>query len=855
MALRLTPEPAATAEPLAARLAPRADRLLRDHDLPGWSALHRSVDDEPDVHRRYEARRTLGERALAHPGGSPAQVAARMLVVAGRLLHLLHDEPREPVLLNQAGVALYELGRLDDAEALFRAAHALDPRLHQVVRNLGEVRRRREAGRTRQDGLPVEVRIGVEALVPKVRDVVGRARPAEGLTVSLCMIVKDEEAMLHRCLAAAAPWVDELIVVDTGSTDRTVEIAESHGARVLHHVWQNDFAAARNVSFDAATSDWVLYLDADEVLVDGDGPRLRELLGRTWREALFLVETNHTGDLEDGTATTHDAMRLFRHRPERRFKGRLHEQIQHVPAYLPERLEVSTVRIEHFGYLGEVRERKDKVHRNRDLLERQFADGEDTPFLRFNLGMEHVAADDVHAAIPHLLQSWTALRDDPDRGAYGFVPMLASHLVDALRAAGRHDEALARAEEVLELFPSFTDVVLMQGHVHRATGDPARAEERYRHAMDLGDAPSTYVATVGAGTYLAARALADMLAGEGRDDEAEALLERTLREHPTHFRTAEALAALLLRRGLPAATVVRRIHGIVPDLPPSGRYLVAAALHRAGAADEAEAELRAVLAARPGSDAARLQLVETLVLQGRLEDAAAEAGRVPEDSPREEAALRHALFCRLAAGRSADDVLVRAATVLPPGDLALFAAWARRTDGTADGPAIPVAPNGPRGAAGSDASSGSATSSAAVGLPASAAELALTLLNALARLERFEAFERLAAVYERTALPWRQRRERLARLYLRRGFLQSAADEWMAVIRRDGPDVDALRGLAVIAQEMGMDDDAAVFAADADALAGVDRPSAGDATPGAPPPGSTATPAGAVSLGAAEAVR
>src|SRR4029077_17309854 len=128
---------------------------------------------------------------------------------------------------------------------------------------------------------------------PRAQRVARRAVPAEGLTLSLCMIVKDEEAMLPRCLTAVAEPVDELIVVDTGSTDRTVEIAESFGARVLHHAWTGDFSAARNVGLDAATGDWLLYLDADEVLAGGDGPLLRELAGRTWREAFYVTETNH----------------------------------------------------------------------------------------------------------------------------------------------------------------------------------------------------------------------------------------------------------------------------------------------------------------------------------------------------------------------------------------------------------------------------------------------------------------------------------------------------------------------------------------------------------------------------------
>jgi hypothetical protein len=106
------------------------------------------------------------------------------------------------------------------------------------------------------------------------------------------------------------------------------------------------------------------------------------LTGRTWREAFYLVETHHTGDLEDGTAVTHDALRAFRNRPEYRFEGRIHEQIaQHLPGYLPERLERTAVRVEHFGYLGAVRGAKDKVNRNLELLQRQAAEGLDTPFL------------------------------------------------------------------------------------------------------------------------------------------------------------------------------------------------------------------------------------------------------------------------------------------------------------------------------------------------------------------------------------------------------------------------------------------------------------------------------------------
>jgi len=85
-------------------------------------------------------------------------------------------------------------------------------------------------------------------------------------TVSLCMIVKDEEDFLSQCLQSAEGVVDEIVIVDTGSSDATHEIACRHKARIVHHQWKEDFSDARNVSLAHATSEWILFLDADEVL-------------------------------------------------------------------------------------------------------------------------------------------------------------------------------------------------------------------------------------------------------------------------------------------------------------------------------------------------------------------------------------------------------------------------------------------------------------------------------------------------------------------------------------------------------------------------------------------------------------
>ncbi len=799
MALRLTdaatslrpapaaaaPEPAA-APSIAAELVARARTALAGRDAAAYLALFAEAAAAEDVHRRYEARKRLVEAGLSAEGDR-LTVATAFAATARAAVTVLEEEPREPELLAYAGVAFYEVGELDAAEALFKAARRLDSDAPNLEANLDEIARRRREGLTRVD-LPKPLTLAVRELAPRAKKVAAHARPAEGQRISLCMIVKDEEAMLGRCLEAVAAHVDELIVVDTGSKDRTVEIAQSFGATVLHHVWTGDFAEARNASLDAATGDWILYLDADEVLVDGDGPRLRALAGRTWREALYLVETNHTGELEDGTAVTHNALRMFRRRPAYRFHGRLHEQFAHrLPGFLPERLEATDVRIDHFGYLGAVRDAKEKSRRNIELVRRQIAEGEDTPFLHFNLGSELIAADQPQAALEEFRVSWARLKEGGP--AYvqrqGFAPSLCNRLIKALRVCGHLDEASERAVEVLDLFPGFTDIVFEQALIARERGDLPETERLLRRCLELGDAPSRYSSTRGMGTYIAMLTLADHCRHAGRLAEAEQFAVACLEQHPSFLGVVEPYATVRLAAGADPGAVVAEVKAALGQLSPGASFMLAVPLFEAGAADLAEAELRAVVETRPDSEPARLALAEALLAQGKLAEADAVVAPIPGDAPAAGAAARTRLFALLADGRAQDAMPVLAcAFALPTAERAAFGAWRAALAGE-EPPAT---------------------------LPADAARPIATMLEALARIEAFEAFELLAGRLETVAVSWRDRRELLAGVYLRRGYLESAADEWMLVCQEQGPDVPALLGLAQVAWAHGMDEDATVFA-------------------------------------------
>jgi hypothetical protein len=365
----------------------RATAAIAAGQLRELAALFAELDGWQDRQRAYQARCRIAEATLAYRPAQAQLWPPVFATTARGLLDTLEREPREPVLLNLAGVLLYELTENAGAEALFGAAMRLDPDLDHVAANL-------EASRGRSGAQPPRgaVTAALRVLGKRARSVAARATPVSGLTLSLVMIVKDEQEMLPGCLEAVKGAVDEMIVVDTGSSDRTAEIARSFGATMIDFPWNGSFADARNISLDNATCDWVMYLDADEHLQPQDAPKLRELLRKTWREAFYLVETNYTGGDDSGAAVTHHALRLWRRRPQYRFEGRIHGQKTHtMPTYLPERFETSTVRMRHYGYLRSRITAKDKSKRNIELLEIEARENP-SPFNQYNREMSLASA-------------------------------------------------------------------------------------------------------------------------------------------------------------------------------------------------------------------------------------------------------------------------------------------------------------------------------------------------------------------------------------------------------------------------------------------------------------------------------
>ncbi|MDF3060734.1 MAG: glycosyltransferase [Microvirga sp.] len=295
------------------------------------------------------------------------------------------------------------------------------------------------------------------------------------MRISAAMIVRNEERFLGDCLASLKGHVDEIVVVDTGSRDRTREIARAHGARLYEIPWPNDFAAARNYSLDQATGDWILWVDADDRLHVPEGVRLSELLDDPRLAGATLTLEWQRG-LTPGTE-----LRLFRNDPRIRFRGIIHENItspvKAVCAVEGMEIRSTPLRLTHVGYEGDITH---KHERNLALLRRAVQEEPDRPFYWACLA-ETLAAlsrdDEAIAACNRAISAQRQL-DLLTRRAYGGL----AYQVLARILSNEGQDALPILNEAIESFPNECDLLFLRARALIAAG---RHEEAVAILDDL----------------------------------------------------------------------------------------------------------------------------------------------------------------------------------------------------------------------------------------------------------------------------------------------------------------------------------------------------------------------------------
>ncbi len=363
------------------------------------------------------------------------------------------------------------------------------------------------------------------------------ARPS----ISLCMIVKNEEATLSACLASVAGLVNEMVVVDTGSTDRTRAIAIECGARVIDFAWTDDFAAARNQSIEHATGDWIFWLDADEQLDQANREKLKTVFADLkYENAAYLMQQLSTTDDPHGSQVAVDHVRLFRRDPAVRWEYRVHEQILLAIRRAGHHLRRTDVAISHGGYAAPGSSEQ-KLQRNLALLLRQDAERPDDPITLYQLGLMHHRLGRAALALPMLQRSLKLVPPD-----YSIRPRLFAAIARAHESLGQIAEALAVCRAGREKHPDIEELLFLEAAFLHAQGHFAGAEERLLRLLQTPPGQELALGDAGRRSYKARHLLAEVYQSQARWAEAEAQWRQVVAEQPRFAPAWQGLGSLYL---------------------------------------------------------------------------------------------------------------------------------------------------------------------------------------------------------------------------------------------------------------------------------------------------------------------
>lgn len=313
-------------------------------------------------------------------------------------------------------------------------------------------------------------------------------------TVALTMIVKDEATTIGRCLESAHNFVDEIIVVDTGSTDNTKDIARSFGARVFDFIWCDDFSAARNFALLHASTDWNLVLDADEYITSFIKEEIQDFINNEAAIGRIKIVSKFKTNCEEKSAHALIS-RLF---PRGTFySGRIHEQIM---SNLPHKR--TNIVVHHDGYFE-----KDKFERNSKLLERELKENPYNAYLLYQLGREYKGHKDYSSSSEYFRQAYARITRNE-----GFYPSLVVEYLYNLLEDGQ----IKKSIDVIDAeHPYLTDnpdfhfvsgLIFLEALIKRGNAvreDLMQIEHCFLKCLELGESPY-HDGIEGVGSFLAA---------------------------------------------------------------------------------------------------------------------------------------------------------------------------------------------------------------------------------------------------------------------------------------------------------------------------------------------------------------
>lgn len=287
------------------------------------------------------------------------------------------------------------------------------------------------------------------------------------------MIVKNEEKNIKRCLDSIESIADEIIIVDTGSNDETLNICSNYNAKVINHKWNNDFSEARNVSLEYATKDYILFLDADEEISKEDLKKLKALLSsKKLAEGYFFRLTNIINGIEVGEYVV---FRFFKNKRKYRFRGKVHEQIANcIQKHNKDKcIENIDIKIYHYGYDPNKVNIESKYKRNMGILN-TYTEEEKDAYYFYVLGNEYARITDFKSAIESYEKSLDLMELKYN---YVFYPYLILNIVKAYSNEKQFYDSIKFIEKIRLSIPNFKDLYFMECLAYIECGKISKALE------------------------------------------------------------------------------------------------------------------------------------------------------------------------------------------------------------------------------------------------------------------------------------------------------------------------------------------------------------------------------------------
>ncbi|WP_099478264.1 glycosyltransferase family 2 protein [Paenibacillus ihbetae] len=321
------------------------------------------------------------------------------------------------------------------------------------------------------------------------------------LPISLCMIIRDEEHSLEAAIKSLQHIITEIIVVDTGSNDRSIQLAESLGAYVIQFKWCDNFSAARNRAIEAATKPYIFMMDADERFDKGGFENLKNYINSGTGLSGKVMIKNYTDTDEYSTS---QANRIFPNNHDYRYEGRIHEQLQY-KGRTPQSVNTG-ITLLHFGYMDVNIQEKNKIDRNLKLLFKMKHEDGDRLYISYQIGKTYYVGHQYEMAFEYL----SKVTDYVEKTNKVMVPYASDAwlaLCYCLYHMRNFNLLTKYIESGIEFFSDYTDLYFIYGLALTSMNHPdalAMIPAVFNHCLALGESdPTKYETSRGVGSFKA----------------------------------------------------------------------------------------------------------------------------------------------------------------------------------------------------------------------------------------------------------------------------------------------------------------------------------------------------------------